>query len=137
LGISVEWGDEARTIVFWGFNGVWTWADFSVAQEKATRMVEMVDHTVAVIADMKHSPVLPANALSLYRSVVHRSAENTGLIVLVGASRLVKTMVQVFLRINPRNDLPGTNFAFADTVDEAHALIAQNRNGKPSEGAVS
>lgn len=101
-------------------------------------MLETVDHTVAVIADLKESPVLPANALSLYRSYVHRAAENTGIIVLVGASRLVKTMVEVFLRINPRKNAPGTHFAFADTMDEARALIARQRGDIPSnKGAFS
>jgi hypothetical protein len=133
LSISVEWGDEAHTVVYWEFPGTWSWKDYADAQEASHRLLETVDHTVAFIGNMASSPLLPANALTAYRGYVQRSAENTGLIVLVGASRLVKTMVQVFLRINPRKGIPGTDFAFADTVEEAYALIAQKRGGQSSE----
>ena len=137
MSISIEWGDEDHTIVYWDFRGSWTWREFTVAQDQATRMLATVDHTVAVIADMKNSPVLPANALALYLSYLQRAAGNTGLIVVVGASRLVKTMIAVFLRINPRKDIPGTDFTFANTIKEAYLFIAENGHGKPCAGAVS
>ena len=52
--------------------------------------------------------------------------------MLVGASRFVKAMVSVFLRVMP-GKTPGTHFVFADTLERAYTLIAEHQGKRESK----
>jgi hypothetical protein len=112
------------------FNGKWTWEEFSDAQRESNQLLATVDHAVYIIGNLQSGPNLPANALSAYRGFLEHSAENMGLIVLVGSSNFVKAMVGIFTRLMP-NKVPGADFTFATTVRDAYALIAQHDQNRP------
>ena len=131
MAISVEWGNEEHTIVYWVFNGKWTWEEFSEVQRESNQLLLTVDHTVDVIGNLKRGPRLPANALSAYQGLLEHSAENTGLIVLVGSSNFVKAMVGVFTRLTSKK-VPGSEFTFASTLREAYAIIEQHSKNRPA-----
>ena len=131
MAIKVEWFDEEHTILRWVFEERWTWNDYATAQHESNVILESVEHTVDVIGDLDNGAGLPLNALTVYRGFVHDTAENVGMIVLVGASTFVKTMVNMFLTFFPKR-VPGTDFTFANTVEEAHTLILARQQERQS-----
>jgi hypothetical protein len=134
MRISVEWDNDQHTILHWVFQNRWTWVDYAAAQKVANQLLEKIDHPVDVIGDLQNSASLPANALTAYRDFVETTADNVDLIVLVGASRFVKAMVGVFLRVMP-GKTPGTHFVFADTLDRAYTLIAAHQAERQSQNS--
>ena len=129
MAISVEWGNEEHTIVYWVFNGKWTWEEFSDAQRESNQLLATVDHIVDIIGNLKRGPNLPPNALSAYQGLLEHSAENLGLIVLVGSSNFVKALVGIFSRMIP-SKIPGADFTFAVTLREAYVIIEQHSKNR-------
>lgn len=126
MAITVDWHDNARTIVQWIFPAHWTWADYDDAQAASNTLLAGADYTVDIIGDLTASSSLPPAALSAYKNTLRRSADNTGLIVLVGSSFFIKAMVSALKAVVP-GTTPGTDFAFADTIEAAEALIRQRQ----------
>jgi len=126
MPITIRWDDQEKRIVRWDFEGAWTWREYSTAQQKSNEMMAAVDGTVDIIGNVSKSPSLPANALSFYRSSLNASAPNIGTIILVGTSGFVHQMVGLFVRMFG-SKMPGTDFAFADSDDEARILLAERR----------
>ncbi len=126
MAISVAWYDDTQTIVQWVFPAHWTWTDYDEAQAASNALLASVDYTVDIIGDLTASSGLPPMALTTYKNTLRRSVDNTGLIVLVGGSFFIKTMVSALKAVVP-STTPGTDFAFADTVEAAEALIRQRQ----------
>lgn len=126
MPITVRWYDEARTIVQWTFPDRWNWQDYDDAQMASNELLASVDHTVDVIGDLTAGSALPPAALSTYKRTLQRSADNTGVIVLVGGNVFVRAMVSALKAIVPKT-APGTDFTFAETIEAAEALIRQRQ----------
>lgn len=126
MAITVAWHDDAHTIVRWVFPAHWTWADYDEAQDASNALLASVDYTIDAIGDLTASSGLPPAALTTYKNTLRRSAANTGLIVLVGANFFVRAMVSTLKVVVP-SKTPGADFTFADTVEEAEALIRQRQ----------
>jgi len=122
MGIRVDWYNKEHTVIYWQFEGRWTWDEFAAAQKIASELLQNITYQVDIIGNLQQSAQLPTNALSAYTRFAMQSAENTGLIVLVGSGAFIKTLTQVFKRIMPGN-LPATDFVYADTNEAAYALI--------------
>ena len=129
MAIKVEWFNEEHTVLRWIFEEGWTWGDYTTTQDEVNVILEPLDYTVDIIGDLTNSPALPLNALTAYRSLVDRTAEHVGTIVLVGASTFVKTMIRVFKTFFAKK-VPGTDFAFAGTVEEAYAMILEQQQAR-------
>ena len=56
MAISIEWGNDEHTIIYWVFNGKWTWEEFSDAQRDSNRLLATVAHTVHVIGNLQNGP---------------------------------------------------------------------------------
>lgn len=134
MRISVEWVDDRQSILRWVFPRRWSWEDYSTVKQESATILAEIDHSVDVIGDLTNSDGLPANALTAYRGFVNATPANVDLIVLVGASRFVQAMVNVFLRVVP-GKTPGTHFVFADSVDAACTLIAEHQAKRELEPA--
>lgn len=126
MTITVDWHDDARTIVRWVFPAHWTWEDYNEAQVASNALLASVDYTVDIIGDLTVSSSLPPAALTGYKNTLRRSPSNTGLIVLVKSNFFVKAMVETLKTLVP-SGTPGTDFDFADTIEEAEALIRQRQ----------
>lgn len=132
MKITVEWDNEQHTILRWVFQSRWSWDDYSTAQQESNEILAEIDHPVDVIGDLRNTSSLPSNALTAYRGFVAETAPNVDLIVLVGASRFVKAMVNVFVKVMP-GKVPGTHFVMADTIDRAYTLIAEHQAKRTAE----
>ena len=123
MSSEVNWYDDRQRVIYWRFRGKGNWDEDAAAQRVSNALIQRVDHTVNVIGNLEGSPILPPNAISVYRANLSTSEPNTGVIVLVGANAFVRTMINLFLQLFPKS-VPGTDFMFAKTDEEARALLA-------------
>ena len=120
MSISVQWDNPEQTIVRWDFDREWTWEMFQEAQYTSNQLIQSVRHRVDIIGDVRRSPSLPHNPLFKYNVFQRNTPENAGLIVLIGVSGFVKSMVLLFDRVYR---FRGLGITFADTLDEARAML--------------
>jgi hypothetical protein len=124
MKITVDWDNVERTAVRMNFEARWDWSDYGTAQKICNALIQSVSHTVDVIADIHCSPHAPHDVIVYYRNYTRTRPENTGQIILVGASTFVRSLVQTLLQLLPN---AGTRFAFADSLEDARRLSAQGR----------
>lgn len=121
---NVIWDDEARTVVRYVMQGQWEWAEFRPIVDEARAMITSQTHPVGIIADLRESGPLPGEAIPTLKYMAEITPDNACAFVVVGGSRFVRAIGGIFRRIYPRL---GLTPQFADTLEEARALIAEAR----------
>ncbi|MCC7208997.1 MAG: hypothetical protein IT323_16930 [Anaerolineae bacterium] len=129
MAIGVRWENEEHTLIVWTFPDKWTWEDFYTAKNVSDEMLRSVSYVVSFIGDLTGTSVLPQGAIGTYGRSIRNAPVNIGVIVLVGASIFVRLMVETFNKIIPFG-VPGASFLFANTLDEAKAVIALRHTAK-------
>ena len=121
MSIKVQWDNEEHTLLRWDFVGIWNWNDFQAAQKESNALINSVSYTVDIIGDVSQSHHVPPGAIGQFRTYRRNDPENTGRVVLVGASIYIKTIVEIFRGMFPNT---GGNFTFANSLDEARSVLA-------------
>jgi hypothetical protein len=99
----------------------WDLNDYHRAMQQLTDVAKASGERLHVIADFSQSPSLPAGALT-HMSRTSSDTSRRGLVVVVGANGIVRTIGNVLFRINP----VGTHdIYFAKTLEEAREIIAR------------
>jgi hypothetical protein len=84
---------------------------------------------VGVIMDMRRAGGIPKNSFSLSKQIIEEQPTNIALTVLVSYSTFWEKIWLMLARFRPA---PNVNIQFADTMDEAHKLIAQHLSPEQS-----
>jgi hypothetical protein len=126
MSINVQWDNEQHTLLRWDFIGVWNWDDFLAAQKESNDLITSVPHKVDIISNVSQSHHLPPGAIGRFRMYRRDDPENTGRVVVVGASIYIKTMVDIFRGMFPNT---GGNFTFANSLDEARSVLGNVSSG--------
>jgi hypothetical protein len=120
MPITVQWDNEAKTIVLWTFEGRWSWDEFRAQQAASVALLSSVSHRVHVIADLSQSSQIPRDAFSNYQVSETASAPNRGRTVVVAPQNIfVQTAIATY------NKIVNPTFLLADSVGEARALLAK------------
>src|SRR5215212_4657593 len=123
--IVAEWLDESKRILLWVFEGKWGWAEFYESMTIAHQLIrDVAPDRVDIVALFVTSPALPPNAISNIKQISLQSPENWLLTVIVGAGPFINTMVSIGRRANKNL---ADKYATADTIEDALALIAEQR----------
>ncbi len=64
MKITVSWEDHEQRTLIYHFPPVWIWREFYNAKAEAERLLDTVDHNVAVFLDFSQGASLPAGAIS-------------------------------------------------------------------------
>jgi hypothetical protein len=132
MPIEALWDDEDRTAVRLVYGSTWSVRDFEEAYRQTREMMDSVPYPVDVITDVRGTSMLPSDGLlGVVRIIQKASAVNTGSVVIVGASAILKAMALVQLRV-----LKEYKADYVDTLEEARALLA-NRRADAARRAVS
>lgn len=125
--IVAAWDNEEKTIIRVTYGLTWTWDDYFQADQAAQALLDSVDHRVDLILDMLNT-ALPADSLSriptLIRAGIGLARPNTGIVVLVGTSGYLRTLISAFQKVYPQES---RRVFLVETLDEAYALIASKR----------
>lgn len=129
--ISVGWdvrpNDQAGdvpppTTVLWEFQRGWTWEDFRAARQISEGLVRSVAYDVDIIFNLNKTAVPKGNTLQQLRAMSRNTSPNVGVRVIANADGFAIAIVRVGLKAFGFG--PG-GMAFADSVDEARAMIAR------------
>jgi hypothetical protein len=125
VGIRVDWDNDEKTVIIVTLDTEWTWNDVQTINEKATILYESVDYVVDIIADVRDSRLVVTGILSYVRNLLTTPWHpHAGYVIVVGATISVRTLFEAAaLAINK----PLSRIAFAQTLEEARAIIQQRR----------
>jgi hypothetical protein len=124
MSVSVEWGNEAQTVLYHHYEGAWNWDEFYIILEQAQTMMDSVDHDIDIIIDMRDSHLIPKGTLSHWRCLGDLQRPNTGMTMLVGTNTLVLALHELMVQVFPRM---GENIVLVCTLEEAYAIAANWR----------
>jgi hypothetical protein len=123
MPITTDWDNPEKTIIRYHYGGKWNLTEFYAAFETAHKMIDTVNHQVHLIIDVRNSNILPNGVLSQGRTAANRAKHpNQGIIVIVGASGLIRGMFDVFKKLYGRN-VDINSYKFASSLEEAHKIL--------------
>lgn len=122
MGISVDWGNDDKTMILWTFSDPWTWEDFRVGFDRSYLLMRSVRHTVHILADARTVTKVPSgNILSSIRMLITRYPANLGLHIGVSQNVMVRVLGETVGRLVPKG--VGHGVYTVPTMDEAYRLL--------------
>lgn len=133
MAMTVEWDNDAKTILCLCYEARWDWDDFTAAEAAMQRLLDSVDHPVDLIFDVSSGSFPPPGAMARFREVTDNPHPNVRYLVFVGPGLVVR-FLQSLIRI--MNALYGDSFnippfSFTESMNEARLLL-QTRNNEES-----
>ncbi len=122
MPISVEWDNEAKTIIRITYLGRWTWEENRQARQQTLEMVDRVDHIVHTIHDMRQSHGFPTDVITQVRKRLQKKHPRVGLIVVVGNKSFVHVLYDVFATIYDKL-VRKRKFYLVHSLEQAYQLI--------------
>ncbi len=122
MPITIEWDNEAHTILLHTYVGKWMLAEYDAAAAQAREMVVQEGHPVYYIIDLVRSAAPPLGvAARVVRATEGRTA-NEGLTILVGLKQqpMLAMLADQGSRLFPHLRL---TYQFADSLDEARQML--------------
>jgi hypothetical protein len=124
VGIRVVWDNEAQTIIRHIYEDPWSTADYYAHIDQHYVLLEQRNHVLDIINDLRNTSQLPNDIVTAVRSASQKTHPNEGVIVMVGANNLFRSLIQVMYRVAD-NDIK--NIVMVDTMDEAYEIITTER----------
>lgn len=122
MPISINWDSQIDNVVYYKFEGAWSWQDFLMAFEEEQRMAESVaPQRYDVIGDLTSSNPLPqGSGISHVYSIFKRYPPNWGCTMIVTTNAFARTLFTVGVRVHPDTH---DGFRLARTITEARQVI--------------
>lgn len=134
MGVTVDWYNEAKTILCYTFTGKWEWEEFYIRWEWVKQAMASVDHKVSMMTDMRDSRYIPANSMLHLRAVAQRTNSNySGMSVYVGTGTLGPSVSAVLFKLHPALRDKYQVF-FVSTLEEAERLLDDWQKKQESKG---
>ncbi len=121
MAITMDWANDAHTIIYYTVNGRWSWDDLQAVVKHAHAMIDGVNRPVDSIVDLRKGLGLPAGPMWHGRRLAASRHPNSGCMVLLGAPLYVKTLFDTMRRVNPSTV---KRVRFANSPEEAYTLLA-------------
>ena len=130
MPIDVFWDQILERVIYWQFQGSWTWKEFEAAQKLANTLIDQHAGTVDVIMDLRESGHLPKDALSQIKQRLETRHPRVRFTAVIGAGMVLRNLYQMLHRIFPHH-LFQIQASFVDTPGEAYATITDQRAQRP------
>lgn len=125
MAIDLAWDETDSQIIRVDVRGDWTWDMMERALEQAIGMMDSVDHKVHYIIDIREGRLDLASAMKqAQQAATPETHRNEGVKVVVGASFMIRTLYSAYRKMIERMG-KDQEFLFADTPEEARAMIAE------------
>lgn len=127
MGITVGWDHSGQlpdhTVIYWSFEGVWDWNDFSEADKCAYELALSQTHTVHSIVDFRGSSHIPSNGvISYFARSVTKAPPNRGLVVVVGAPRIIQALEGILRLLTQK---AASKYRLVDNLESAFVILKQ------------
>ncbi|MFN8374862.1 MAG: hypothetical protein U0694_18525 [Anaerolineae bacterium] len=123
MPVNVKWYDEQQRVIWYAYEGRWTWDEFYQTFEQGNQMIESVEHNVDTIIDLRRSSLLPSNVMSRGNFMGSKLHPRHGKTVVVGANSFVQLLYDMFRKLYG-GTADKMHLTFVQTLDEA--LLAVN-----------
>jgi hypothetical protein len=124
MPITVEWDDEAQTVVRWDFVGRWNFDDVKAGLETSITLRKSIEGKSSVILNFERSESLPMGAVTEMMKSMAQMPDKREMVVIAGSGALLKNLVGIYLKVRRgQNDKIG----LVDTLEQARAYIAQHK----------
>lgn len=97
MAIQVQWDNPEKTVIYYTFEGRWTFKDFNGVYQEVFAMLDTVNHPVHAIVDLSKSPFFPTDTLSEMRRLTFEQHRNGGITVIITQNHMAHAMYN-FLR---------------------------------------
>ena len=130
MAITIEWDSNEQTSLLCEYRDKWTWEEFFAAGQKSTDMKNQVNHKVDLILDMSETTIPNGVALK-FRKIANLKTPNTGILVLVTNSDMVRMLFNLFTNIySPA----AKKYQIVNSIDKARFLILEARSKRETTG---
>lgn len=126
MGVTIVWDNSEENTLRYDLEGTWEWEEI---REGVNTVFDLMDSAnterIGAIIHFKDSVKIPKGGMKHFSVLTERSHPKAGLTVIVGAGRWLKTTIKTasnLYRMSGRS----LDFHYADTLDEARQLIAQD-----------
>jgi hypothetical protein len=130
VAIEIVWEDEAHTIMRHIYHRGWTSEEYDAMNQQSHDAIVALGHPVYLITDFRDSAQLPSNTMAKRQKVQRMIPANLALNIIVGADPLAVAVVKTMLNVSKaftRERNKDIVILFADTLEEAHAMIESQK----------
>ena len=129
MRVTVDWDDEAHTIIRYTYAEGWTWADYEVAIKTAYKITQAVNPPMLdVIADFSDASLAPKNLIANFQKSLNSPYTiHFGVTILVTPNLFMTRMIEMYRKINKQGS---KRIRLTKTIDEARAIIAKIRQDR-------
>jgi hypothetical protein len=120
--IQVVWDNIDKTVIRFEFEGSWTWDDLYQASDEATAMLDTVPHMVDFVLDVRNANQIPRDFMNHAGNIANGQNPKRGLLVVVGANRLLRTLGGTLRRLFPQAT---KDVKIVGTLEEAYEVISK------------
>jgi hypothetical protein len=124
MAMKLEWMSKEYGIIYWGFIGYWTWAEyFRSIKDMIALASESPLPVVHIICDLSQSKHIPFDVLHNVKLGSPKSEEESkgwGLTVIVGGGTFVKTIFSLVIRLRP---FLANHYRLAESIEDARLMI--------------
>lgn len=130
MAIDLYWDDDELTTLLCVFDGRWTWDELYATLDTIKHITEDVTHEVAAIIDIRKGMSFPGGSpLSLQslenaKKLLRMGESGTGIIFIVGANAVIRTMYETMHALNPQSL---AKVRFTDSVRLAREMLRERK----------
>ena len=129
MAIQIVWDDSDRHIIRYDIPSDWTWEQLYNARQAVYEWMDESPHEVVYsIANFVDDKVtIPKGMMGHFDELTSYSHPKAGLMVVVGAGRMMRVMFSGFKRLFVTATGRPLDFAYADDLKAARQIIADVR----------
>lgn len=121
MTITLDWANEAHTIIYYTVKGRWTWDDLHAVLKHAHAMIDGASRPVDSIVDLRKSIGVPAGPMWQGRRLAAVRHPNSGRMIFLGAPLYIQALFDLMRSFNPNTM---KRIRFANSLKEAYTLLA-------------
>ncbi|NWF68280.1 MAG: hypothetical protein HXY40_04280 [Chloroflexi bacterium] len=124
MPVTVQWDDDAHTIIYFRLTAPWSWDDYEHGDQQVRALLDSVNHTVDIILDFASMGMLPLNSFPYIRRAAIDIHPNQGMVAILGINAFLRMLGNAMEAVYPQI---ATTRRPAASKEEAYRMIAQAR----------
>ncbi len=137
MSIELYWDNDDQTVMLCAFPRKWTWDEMYATLDQIKQVTDHADREIGAILDVRQGVSIPGglftpSSLEHAKRMLKMGEGGSGPVVVVGASPLIKTVAAAIRGLDAN---AVSNVSFADTPEQARAILKQRNHHYSEQGA--
>ena len=125
MPVQVRWYNEDKRILYYDFQGEWTWDEYFTALAEGRAIMRSVEYDICLLNDMRHASHIPNGFMSKAQTVVGSRPDNTGRVVFIATQTFFLNLLDTVRRVLPAF---GANYYYEESEERALAHLQRWMN---------